>query len=266
MNIISFIAQKGGTAKTTSALNIGTALARQGFSVLFVDLDEQRNLTGTLTPSAGDQGTVLDVLQQKTDLQSAAIITPAGDLLQADPGIGSYDPDPEELADMLKAAAGKYDYCIIDNPTQVTTRTAASIYAADYIVIPTNADKFGIDAAMQLINTVDTIRATTGHAGRVVGVLLTLYNGQTVLARQAREYLQKATKEAGTALFNTVIRNCNAVKEAIAAGEDLYTYAPRSNGAADYRAATAELLERMNEKPTAGRKGQRKHGKQYFTD
>lgn len=264
MNIISFIAQKGGTAKTTSALNIGTALARQGFSVLFVDLDQQGNLTDTLAPSAADPGTVLDVLQQKTDLQSAAVITPAGDLLRADPEISSYEPEPEELADMLKAAAGKYDYCIIDTHPEISARTAACIYAADYIVIPTNADKFGISAVMQLFNTVDTIRTTTGHAGRVIGVLLTLYNGQTILARQAREHLRKAAKEAGTALFSTEIRNCNAIKEAIAAGEDLYTYEPRSNGAADYRAVTAELLERMNGQQKPSRK--KKHGKQYFPE
>lgn len=262
MKIISFLAQKGGTGKTTTAANIGAALTRQGFTVLYIDLDQQGNLTDTLAPSAADQGTILNVLNRETDLQTAAAMTPCGDIVAADPELNLYEPEPHDLANVISNAAGKYDYCIIDNPPQLTGWTAASIYAADYIVIPTQADVFGTKAVKQLINTVDTIRATTGHAGHVTGVLLTRYNGRTVLARQAREYLKKTAKDAGTALFNTDIRECNAIKEAQAAGENLYTYAPRSNGATDYRAVTAELLERIHEteqQPT-GRKKKRKTG------
>lgn len=259
MKIITCLAQKGGTGKTTTAANIGTALTRQGFTVLFIDLDQQGNLTDTIAPSAADQGTILDILQGKTDLLRAAVDTPCGAIVCADPELNLYEPEPQDLYNMIRAAGmvtGLYDYCIIDNPPQLSAWTAASIYAADYIVIPAQADKYGTKSVKQLINTVDTIRATTGRAGHVLGVLLTRYNGRTVLARQAREYLQKTAQDAGTALFCTEIRECNAIKEAQAAGIDLYSYAPRSNAAADYRAVTAEMLERIHDhdSQTAGRK------------
>lgn len=260
MKIISFLAQKGGTGKTTTAANIGTCLTRQGFTVLFIDLDQQGNLADVLAPSETGKGTILNVLKGETDLQDAAVITEYGDLVFSDPEQYLYEPEPRDLANVIRTAADKYDYCIIDNPPQLTGWTAASIYAADYIVMPTQADVFGTKSITQLLNTVNTIRATTGHAGHVTGVLLTRYNGRTVLARQAREYLKKTAKDAGTALFSTDIRECNAIKEAQASGDDLYTYAPKSNAARDYRAVTTELLERINEteqQPT-GHKEKRK--------
>lgn len=250
MNIITFLTQKGGTAKTTSTANIGTALTRQGYSVLFVDLDQQGDLTDVLAPSAPDHGTMLDALQGRADLESVIVPTPYGDIVRPDPELNEYIPEPQELAQVLRQVAGKYDYIVIDNPPQLTAWTAASICAADYIVIPTIADTFGIKAARKMLNTVKTVNAETGHNGRIAGVLITLYDGRTVLARQARTVLQEIARQAGTEIFSTPIRQYTAMKEFVAADTDLYTYDPQSNAAADYRAVTAELLERIHMEKT----------------
>jgi len=246
MNIITFLTQKGGTAKTTSTANIGTALTRQGYSVLFVDLDQQGDLTDVLAPVAPDQGTILDALQGRADLESVIQPTPYGDIVPADLALNLYNPEPQDLAQLLQQVANKYDFCVIDNHPEISSRTAASVYAADYIVIPTNADRFGIKAVYQVFNTIDTIKNETGHAGHIAGVLITLYDGRTVLARQAREHLQGIAKQAGTEIFHTPVRRYTDMKESQAASMDLYSYAPNSNAAADYRAVTAELLERIH--------------------
>ena len=101
-----------------------------------------------------------------------------------------------------------------------------------------------------MLNTVKTVNDETGHTGRIAGVLITLYDGRTVLARQARTHLQEIARQAGTVLFSTPVRLYTAMKEFIAAGTDLYTYDPQSNAAADYRAVTAELLERIHDNET----------------
>ena len=250
MKIITFLTQKGGTAKTTNTANIDTALTRQGKSVLFIELDQQGDLTDILAPSAPDQGTLLDALQGRADLESVIQPTPYGDIVKPDPELNEYIPEPQELAQVLRQVAGKYDYIVIDNPPQLTAWTAASICAADYIVIPTIADTFGIKAARKMLNTVKTVNDETGHTGRIAGVLITLYDGRTVLARQARTHLQEIARQAGTVLFSTPVRLYTAMKEFIAAGTDLYTYDPQSNAAADYRAVTAELLERIHDNET----------------
>lgn len=258
MKIITFLTQKGGTAKTTSAANIGTALTRQGFKVLFVDFDQQSDLTDTIAPSAQINGTVLDVLHGDVSLQDAVINTPYGDIIPGDIELMSYEPDPDELYDAIRAAgsaANNYDFCIFDSSPELSARTVSCIYASDYIVITAQPAIYDTKAAKCFLNTVETIRQTAGRAGKVIGILVTRFRPREVLARQARDYLSAIAKQAGTEVFSTEIREGTAIKEAIATGTDIYTYAPRSNGAADYRAVTAELLERIhdNETQTAGK-------------
>lgn len=246
MKIISFLAQKGGTGKTTSAASVGQALARSGNKVLFVDLDTQANLTDVLADNATPNGTILNVLQGEIPALDAVTPTQYGDLLASDPEIDLFQPGIKDLAQALKKAGRKYDFCIIDNPGDLSALTAASIYAADYIIIPIQAERFSIKAVTQLLNTIDTIKAETGHAGDVLGVLCTRFSARTVISRQARKYLQDVAKQGGTSLFNTDIRECTAIKEAQAEGTDIFSYDPRSNAAADYRAVTAEALERIH--------------------
>ena len=249
MKIISFLTQKGGTAKTTSAVNIGTALTRQGFKVLFIDFDQQSDLTDTIAPSAPENKTILNVLNGETALQDAAITTPYGDIIPGDIELISYEPEPEDLYKTIRAekdTAKYYDFCIIDSHPELSARTMACIYASDYIVVTAQPAKYDTKATKHFLNTVETIRETTGKAGKVIGILVTRFKPREILAKQARDYLAAIAKQAGTAVFSTEIRDGAPVKEAIASGTDLYSYAPRSNGAADYRAVTAELLERIH--------------------
>lgn len=250
MKIISFLAQKGGNAKTTSAAAVGQLLNRTGNRVLFIDLDPQGDLADTLGGTGSK--TILNVLKGD-QIQDATIATPYGDLLQSDAELNLYKLDPETILRAIRSNAQTWDYCIIDNPPELSAITAASIYAADYIVMPAQAERFSIKALSQLFNTIDTIRSTTGHAGRVLGVLITRYNNRAIISRQARQFIQDTARAAGTDLFNTEIRECTAIKEAQAEEKDIYTYAPKSNAATDYRSVTSEMLERIHAAETGSK-------------
>ena len=250
MKIISYLAQKGGTGKTTTALCTGQALSRMGHRVLFVDLDPQGNLTDVLLP--GSSGfTVTDVLNGSATVRETATVTQYGDIIRSDPDM---DPDaitPDQLTKALKNESSQWDFCIIDNAPSLSGMTICSIYAADYLILPTQADRFGIKAVNQLLATIKATERTQGHAGAVLGVLLTRYSNREIISRQARQTLRETVKNAGSDLFQTEIRQCVSIKESQAAGMDVYTYAPKSNAAIDYRAVTAEMLERIHEKETA---------------
>ena len=244
MYIITLLAQKGGTGKTTSAAAIGQYLNKIGKKVLFVDLEPQADLSYML--GADGNATIYDVLTHKIKAKQAITPIQDGFIIQSDPELNLYTPESvTELSKCLKGITG-YDYCIIDNAPNLSMTTLNSIYAADYIVIPAQAETLSIKAIDQLFNTISMVKKNAGRAGRVLGVLITRYNGRTIISRQARNHIEKQAKNNGTALFSSEIRECTAIKEAQAAGQDLFTYDAKSNAAADYRAVTAELLERIN--------------------
>ena len=249
MKIISYLAQKGGTGKTTTALCTGHALSRMGYSVLFLDLDPQGNLTDVMLPNASGL-TIMDVLTGKATLQEAATVTQYGDIVRSDPNMEADEIEPAQLAEALKPAGPVWDYCIIDNGPTLNGLTICSIYAADYIVLPTQADRFGVKAVNQLLATIRATEQAEGRAGAVLGVLLTRFNSRAIISRQARQSLRETVKKAGSDLFQTEIRQCVSIPESQAAGMDVYTYAPRSNAAIDYRAVTTEMLERIHAKET----------------
>lgn len=244
MIIITLLAQKGGTGKTTSSAAIGQYLNKIGKRVLFVDLEPQADLSDTL--GADGNRTIYDVLTHETT--AAQAITPVQDgfIIQSDLELSLYTPD--NVTDLYECLKGitDYDYCIIDNAPNLSMITLNSIYAADYIIIPAQAEIFSIKAINKLFDTIETVKENAGRAGRVLGVLITRYNGRQIISRQARGHMEKQAKDNGTALFSSEIRECTALKEAQAAGQDIFTYAPKSNAAADYRAVTAEVLERIN--------------------
>lgn len=216
-----------------------------GYSVLFIDLDPQGNLTDVLMPSASGL-TISDVMNGKATAKDAAIATEYGDLIRNDPNMDPEEIRPDQLAEALSDDPSAWDYCVIDNGPSLNSLTICSIYAADFLILPTQAARFGIKAVNQMLTTIRATEEAEGHAGSVLGVLLTQYNTRAIISKQARQSLRESVKAAGSDMFTTEIRQCVSIPEAQAAGTDVYSYAPRSNAAIDYRAVTTEMLERIH--------------------
>lgn len=244
MQTIAVINQKGGVAKTTTASAVGAGLYRKGYSVLYIDLDSQGNLTTSTGATPTPPGT-MELLQGATVTPTR---TPQGDVIPASPALAIADTVITQIGKeyRLKEALSrlKYDFAILDTPPALGILTVNALTAADAAVIPAKADIFSLQGIGQLSQTIAAVKQYTNPELRIAGIVLTMYNRRTVLNREVGEILKDAADQLGTTVFNAKIRPCNALAEAQARRRDIFTYSPKSNAAADYEALVKEILER----------------------
>lgn len=250
MDVIAVLNQKGGVAKTTTAAAVGAGLHKRGFSVLFVDLDPQGNLTD-ITGADGSGLTVLDVITRKTTAKAATQHTGQGDIIAGSAGLaadglltkaGKENRLKEALAPLLSL----YRYIIIDCPPSLGILTINALTASTSCIIPAQADRLSLQAIEQFKETYSIIKQYTNPLLTVQGVLITRYNGRAILSKEFAEMIAEAAAELNTTLYNTRIRECIALKEAQAMQQDIFTYSPKSNAAADYNSLISEIMERSN--------------------
>ena len=247
MEIIALISQKGGTGKTTSTVNIGAGLAQRGKRVLLIDLDAQGSLTHIMGGSA-EGLTVLDVLQRKCQAKQAIQRAAQMDIIAASEdlaveGILTKTGKEYRLREALQGLREAYDYILLDCPPSLGILSINALTAADSAIILAQADTLSLQAIRQLSGTIDVVRRYTNQSLGIRGILIARYSGRAVLSREAAEMIEAQAEAMGTKVFATRIRECIAIKEAQAMRLDIFSYAPRSNGAKDYAALIAEILE-----------------------
>ena len=151
------------------------------------------------------------------------------------------------LKEALQALKGKYDYCIVDTPPALGILTVNALTAATGAIIPAQADIFSLQGIGQLGGTLDAVKKYCNPDLSVMGILLTRYNDRAVIGREAAEMTERTAGQLGTELFTARIRECTAIKEAQARRQSIYSYAPKSNAAADYAALVAEIMTQEEE-------------------
>ena len=247
MEVIALISQKGGVAKTTSAANIGAGLSQRGKRVLLIDLDAQGSLTSIVGGSA-EGLTVLDVLQRKCKAEQAIQRAAQVDLIAASEslaaeGILTATGKEYRLREALQGLREAYDYILLDCPPSLGILSINALTAADSAIILAQADTLSLQAIRQLSGTIDVVRRYTNQSLGIRGILIARYSGRAVLSREAAEMIEAQAEAMGTKVFATRIRECIAIKEAQAMRLDIFSYAGKSNGAKDYTAVIAEILE-----------------------
>ena len=240
--IIAVVNQKGGVAKTTTVLNVGAGLARHGKSVLLVDIDPQGSLTKALAVDIReDENTLYELMTGKTEIDKAIRHLPGGyDLIPGDGRLSGIQKGTAHLKEALAPVVRKYDYILIDSSPYIGVLTVNAMVACKEIFVPLKPDYLavmGINQLMQAVNQVRTINKTL----KVTGVIITMYNGRKRLANAIEEELKD---RYGKELFETRIRENVALAEAPTAGQDIFQYAPKSNGAKDHEALVNEIIER----------------------
>lgn len=241
---ISFNIQKGGVAKTTSALITAEILQQRGYDVLLVDFDPQRNLTHGLAVDK-PKCPVADVLTGKTNIKDAILRTEAGlGLLPADRSLFALQAALESnaLAKVLAPVSGYFDYVIIDTAPALSSLSVNVLVASDLVVIPAVLGDFCDLAIRDVLNTIDTVRQQNKNLA-VAGILITMSKKRYVLDRLVAEQYQRLADSKHIRLFTSKIRQCQKVKEAQMLKTSLLEYAPRCNAALDYRNFVNELLE-----------------------
>lgn len=252
MQVLAFVNQKGGVAKTTSALNIGAALAIEGKSVLLVDLDPQ----GSLSKCAGfrsldDDPTTYEVIKGDADINQA---------IKTKQGVKPYDVLPTDirmsgaeielisvpgrdalLKEALDGLEKAYDYVLIDCSPSLSILTLMALTAANSVIIPVAAQYMPLDGMAQLLPTVELVKKRLNKGLKIGGVIVTMYDSRRSLDKSIIEAVKA---KFPTEVFSTVVRNNSKLAEAPTYGKDIFEYAPKSSGADAYRAITQEIIER----------------------
>ena len=242
--------QKGGIGKSTTAHALGAyASLKDGKRTLFIDLDAQGNLTQSLGLKASSPSSY-DVLMEPTNLRKSIVqVNTLGvSAIPSSPLLSRATLDFTEvgkeyrLNEALATVKDDYEVVVIDTPPALSILTINALTAADSLIIPVQADIFSIEAVKEMLGTIASVRKYTNHDLEIEGLLLCRFQGRSILSRNCADSFEVLAGNLGTKLFKTKIRESIAIKEAQALSQDIFSYAPKSNGAKDYESFCKEIF------------------------
>jgi chromosome partitioning protein len=251
--------QKGGVGKTTTAINLGTALAAVGEQVLIIDLDPQGNAsTGVGVPPEARHATTFDVLTGKVGVSKAMMATavpglsivPANsDLVGLETDLMSEQNRPFRLRDAVAAFASEqkvradmsFSYVLIDCPPSLNLLTINALVAADAVLVPLQCEFFALEGLSQLLQTIEQIRSTLNPRLSIQGVVMTMFDRRNNLSEQV---IQDVRQEMGALVYDTVIPRNVRLAEAPSYGKPALLYDLKSAGSQAYLRLATEVIRR----------------------
>ncbi|MDR2479958.1 MAG: ParA family protein [Treponema sp.] len=256
--IYVFVNQKGGVGKTTSAVNIGAYLAKEGKPVLLVDFDSQANLSSgigvqPLKPGVYEliSGTVdFEQAVRKTAVPGLEVIPASLDLSGAAVELIEQEERDFFLKKALAPARERYDFILIDCPPSLGVLTLNGMAAADAVLIPMQCEYFAMEGLTLLLQTVKRIQKTINPHLGIGGIFFTMYDPRT---RLAQDVVKQVSAYFKSAVFATIIPRNVRLSEAPSHGQPISLYDPQCSGARAYHSLALELIRRN--KGNGGRHG-----------
>lgn len=245
--IIALANQKGGVGKTTTSINLGAALAKAGKRVLLVDADPQGNATSGVGVDKSElEQDIYDVLMNDVPVKDAIVHADNLDILPTTIQLSETEvqlvdvPEREyRLKNALAAVNEDYDYILIDNPPSLGLLTINSFTAADAVLIPVQTEFYALEGLGQLINSIELVRQGLNPDLEMAGILLTMYDTRTNLAKQVSEEVRKYFENR---VYQTVIPRTVRLSEAPSYGQAIIDFDPKSLGARVYTAFAKEVI------------------------
>ena len=254
--VIALANQKGGVGKTTTAINLATALVEAGKRVLLIDLDPQGNASTGLGVAPGRRSmTVYHVLTEGRTIADATIpcgedglflVSSSSDLSGIDAELGSSEDRAERLKKALEEGTNRkpraeFDYIIIDCPPSLNLLTVNAMTAADSVLVPLQCEFFALEGLTQLLGTVKRVQGRLNPALRIEGIVLTMYDRRNNLSAQVAEDVRQNLADN---VFETIIPRNVRLSEAPSYAMPGLLYDPNCAGSIAYRALAREILRR----------------------
>ncbi len=258
MKVVAVTNQKGGVGKTTTAQNLSAELARRGQRVLLIDLDPQANCTSGLGIEVPEGGSMYPVLigdatvhQQilPTGRENLSLVPSEMDLAGVEIELARSDDHLTRLRSILQALKPNdlYEYCILDTPPSLGVLMTSALAAADEILVPLQCEWYGLEGLAKIVHVIEQIRESDARIDiRLEGILMTMYDGRTLLSRQVVEEVGKFFPEH---LYRTLIPRSIRIAEAPSHGKTVYEHDSSGLGAMAYGALADEFLQRHGVAP-----------------
>ncbi|SFH12088.1 ParA family protein [Pontibacter chinhatensis] len=243
--VVAVINQKGGTGKTTTTINLGSALSKLGKKVLLVDLDPQSNLSYSLAipnPEKTLAGVFLgDNSLQETWVEKDGlwVVPGSNDLVDVEISLVT-EPEREKFLKTILAEAKGFDFILIDCPPSLSVLTLNALTAAHEVLVPLQMEVLTLQGLDQIMNTIQKVKKAFNSQLKVKGIVVVMFDVRRKLSQEVLEYLHENVKEK---IFRNHIRMNVKLAEAPSFGQSILDYDASSNGARDYMALAEEYLE-----------------------
>jgi chromosome partitioning protein len=248
--VTTFVNQKGGVGKTTTAVSVAAALARRGLRVLLIDLDPQSNATSALGVDAENRWGAYEALLEEAPIASCIVSVPGEELLLVPSSSALAGAEVElvptlarerRLAVAIDPAKDDFDWIFIDCPPSLGLLTINALTACQHVVIPVQCEYMALEGLTRLTETLELVRRSLNPELSVLGVVLTMFDPRTRLAQQVVEEVRTHFKRT----FHTIIPRAVRLSEAPSHGLTIFAYEPGGRSATAYDALATEMLERV---------------------
>lgn len=250
--IIAIANQKGGVGKTTTAINLAAACALRGKKVLLIDLDPQGNSSISFLHPENFSASAYELLTElngswqqsiyQTSVENLKIVPAKINLAKVEGKLAGDFDAIFKLKDRIELFRADYDVILFDTPPTLGLITVNALVASTHVLIPIQSSYFALEGTDDLLETIEKVRARPNPQLQILGVVVTLHDRRTTLAKDVHEQIRRVF---GEKTFETVITRSVRLEESPAHKETIFSYAPTSTGASEYARLCEEVLSRV---------------------